>query len=192
MNTKTTCLFGGALIGAGLCSNANAADVNWSFGNGNARDLINDDFSTQGGPFSSWDANTGTGAHSIGGDFGFDMAADASSTPTTYAYAYTFGYFTVDADTTLTLDWDLGNGSINFSSLNHGDILLASNGESGTLDFTFIANRSYYFFGTMTDHGGSASSVTMGQTINVVPLPPSALAGLGMLAGLGAYRRSRK
>lgn len=50
--------------------------------------------------------------------------------------------------------------------------------------------HSVLFIGVANQIG--FDDVTFGSSVNVVPVPPAAIAGLGMLAGLGAYRRVRK
>ena len=196
MNTNVkTCLFGGALLGAGLCSSASAADVNWNSGFGYAHDRSIFAFSDDTGPYATWNADTGTGAHARAGRFGFDMAVDAINTPYSYAFASAFGSFSVATDTTLSLSWDLGNTYSYISVLDSSNahILSVLAGDSGSLEFTFLANESYSIAAVMRESLDGASSFSMSDNnVNVVPLPPAAFAGLGMLAGLGAYRRIRK
>jgi len=182
-NVKT-CLFGGALLGAGLCSPAAAGDVDWSFGFGFAYNIAN--FGSDIG-IGGWDADVGDGTHSIGGTFGLDIAANGATNG--YAYAFVDGYFTVATDTTLLLSWDI---EIGYADVNgFGFNFEAFDGDTGSLEVTFLQGVEYEVRALLYDFGGAPSSFTM-NTVTVVPLPPAAIGGLAMLAGLGAYRRVRR
>lgn len=169
MNVATKCLFGGAFIGAGLCSSATAGDVNWDFGIGRARDLINYSYDSHYGPNASWNADTGLGTYSHGCALGFGMAADARSSPNSYAYAYTYGMFKVDTDTTFLLSWDIEGGTFQVFG-NSGFILDERHDESGTLEFTFVANEEYYIFADLFSFSTAPSTISM-NAVNVLPCP---------------------
>jgi len=133
-------LFGGALIGAGLCSSAMGADVDWNFGSGAASNsTVNiSDFLSGGG----WSADAGSGTHSIAGTFGLDVAAYGASNGLATGYGY--GSFSVATDTTLLLGWDIAGGYAEII----GPTVLNSfrsngGGDSGSLEFTIIHGVSY-------------------------------------------------
>jgi len=179
------CLFGGALLGAGLCSSASAGEVTWTFGAGQAKNLTHTESDAFAG--DGWAADAGYGTHSIANTFGLDMVANGA--PTGYAYASAFGHFTVTTDTTLLVDWDIGIGHAYLAG--GGFFFQAVSGDSGSMEITLIQGVTYIADVSLTEFGGAPSFFSM-NTITVVPLPPAALGGLAMLAGLGAYRRVRR
>lgn len=86
------------------------------------------------------------------------------------------------------------------SPLGNGDFLELSGKSDGSDAFRFLAD-GHRVFGNMDEWVGRGwvmgpNSTGAGFddllfTAQIVPLPPAALAGLGMLAGIGAYRRWR-
>ena len=140
MNTVTKCLFGGALLGAGLCSTAAAGTVDWNINS----HLDAFAHTTTGGtqyaaPMgSSWDLTSygfpDHAAYNSAGTFGLDMGAFANSGS---AIAETVATFTVSENMLMTLDWILGTGDTliiddSYASINI--ISFAGTLESGTID----------------------------------------------------------
>jgi hypothetical protein len=194
MNTITKCLFGGALIGAGLCSSATGAAVDWVSGYGYVDAIdgsISSDYDSLSG--TGWDAMGAYGtasAHSSADTFGIDMAADSGNGS---ADAGAVGSFTVATDTTMLLSWDVSFAHIIFNDVSTGPVLnLNPSDEAGSIEFTFLSGTTYTVEVTLFSFGSGPPSTFTMNTVNVVPLPPAAFGGLAMLAGLGAYRRIRR
>jgi hypothetical protein len=194
MMAATKCLFGGALLGAGLCSSATGATVDWigGFGSAVASDGgIGNDFDSLSG--TGWDAMAAYGtasARASADTFGIDMAADGG---TGTANATTFGSFTVVTDTTMLLSWDVDQLLLLFIDVSTGIVLdLNLFSEAGSVEFTFLTGTTYNVNVYISSFGSGPPSTFTMNTVNVVPLPPAAFGGLAMLAGLGAYRRVRR
>jgi len=121
------------------------------------------------------------------------MGASANSGT---AIVETLASFTVSENMLMTLDWNLGTDdtlTIVDSYTNAYLVDIFASTDSDTVDHLFIANRTYFVFINLTRIGNGSSSFHLFEnTVVAVPLPPAAFAGLGMLAGLGAYRRVRR
>jgi len=108
-------------------------------------------------------------------------------------------------------DYDVYDVTVNVGGLNlaAGDYFLSTARDNnqnqaywattGGVDGDFGAmTNTLGAFGQTSDISGTAQTnndyafTLDGNSITVVPLPPAALGGLAMLAGLGAYRRIRK
>ncbi len=204
MNTKLKkCLFGGALIGAGLCSSA-AADFTW-IGAGNSFHAENLGAYNHFSPVGGWDESSSTGtsySSTVGTELGLSMLAYAGSTDIAFVAMSFMKAFTVTEDMTVTIEWDFRNDQLDGISdsffdvyldgtnIFHAALTVAAMG-SETLDL--YAGITYDWRGLTMAGASGLTSVSMHETtVNVVPLPPAAFAGLGMLAGLGAYRRVRR
>jgi len=212
MKTLTKGLFGGALISAGLCSIA-AADIvgtpefSW----------INTAQTGAFAPFGTWDTHAGNGnfdvsdssfagfAQSMADQSGISLEARSDLTSditfrggsSDVATAFINTQFFVSEGTTVTVSWDFREMAGSFFSLSGTNGSFDTTGPSGSVQLNLVAGSNYNLSAQVTDTGSmfdtfsaDASYVTM--TINVVPLPTAAFAGLGMLAGLGAFRRIRK
>jgi len=209
MKTKVKqCLFGGALLGAGLCSNATAGDFQWGPANFS---LVYTNpgpyhhFNTYGG----WDEiETGSGqtATSTGNDFGLAMSAYTSyGYGSGFALAYHLDLeFTVTANMTANLNWDITNDNYNGGyGYSYADIfdssyssIFSMNGTTptGNMDIQLLVGQTYHFWGQIISGPGAQglSFFNMSSGVAVVPLPPAAFGGLAMLGGLCAYRRVRR
>jgi hypothetical protein len=154
---------------------AASTDVDWAIysrtgtlvasleSSGSATGLTGSNFVSTGSLFDVYDVTVSVGALSLAaGDY--YLATQRANTD-----AYAFWAFTgaVDGDTSA-----IGNASTAF--LQAGDLaatnILPGFG-FGDVDYAFTIN---------------------GNTVTVVPIPPAAFAGLGLLGCMGAYRRIRK
>ena len=202
---KTKCLFGGALLGAGLCagtdSSALAGEFVWgSHGFISVSAYLGGTASDSGGDFAlSIAASYGDTAASARGDSaGFSFLASANDVNYSGGYAWTTGYhtFSVTTDLTVHFEWDVTTDGYGFSAglvrdLSTGDNLFDfAFGDTGDLTVTLLAGRTYYLQQYIGSGPGALVESSFSATI--VPLPPSAFAGLVMLAGLGAYKRIRR
>jgi len=214
MNTVTKCLFGGALIGAGLCSSAAAGDIQWGSSIASNNKLrttsgLPSDFAISGNWNESVTGPLNQNASSIGTDMGISMLAYSDATLNGSGYAYARHYsgvldFTVSQDMMVYFDWDVSNDNFNLSYLAitdttpSGSLFFMNSSlalETGTASAMAYAGETYFLSGWIIAGGGLTGSSYFnmtGSTITVVPLPPAALAGLGLLAGMGAYRRIRR
>jgi hypothetical protein len=200
----TRCLFGGALVGAGVCSTA-SADFVWGSSVVSRANSISTQpsvFSTAGG----WDDSTSFGTsytETVGNAFGMSMLVFNGNTAASRIQAYRTA-FSVTVDTAVTIEWDftasvansyttayilLIDASTNitfFERANGGPIPTV-----GSAVITLLASESYLMRGYAGANNG-LTSISMSSNISVVPLPPGSLAGLGVLVGLCAYRRVRR
>jgi hypothetical protein len=211
MNTVTKCLFGGALLGAGVSSSALAGEFQWLGGDAEAyapgapsvTSLINP---------SGFDVNIFTpfgSAGATGDSDGLSMFAES------YSYAYTlggfpksaanvFGHFFVTEDMMVTIEWDFSGEVSSYGGFPPMESFLdingfSASGESGSIQMQLFAfqfnsidaqiRSAPSLFGPLD---GNLSSVSIYETPAIVPLPPAAFAGLGMLLGLGVYKRIRQ
>jgi len=197
MNTMKKCLFGGALVGAGLCSTAVAGHLEWTGG-----------FATVSGDSGPVGAITSgpSWAATSPGFFDFGTASGDTSGAYMAVYSGYFGFnassvldsttFTVNTTTTFTFEWAAsGFGFLSVDIVGAGiinpDLNFVSG--SGMFDLTFLATETYTIDANLFAGGNSLATFRMTENaMAAVPLPPAAFAGLGMLAGLGAYRRIRK
>ena len=214
MNKVTQSLFGGVLIGASLCSSASAdmvgpAEINW----------VHTAQAAAVAPFGMYNTFTGPGNFNVSDSspVGFalaiadesalrmeaqsDLVSGASSRGGSpdIATATISSIFTVNQGTTVTVSWNFRELAGSYFSLSGSNGSFDAMGPSGSVQLNLIGDSVYNLFAQVTDTGSMYSSFTgdgsfISMTVNptVVPLPPAAFAGLGMLAGLGAYRRIRK
>ena len=212
MNTMKKCLFGGALVGAGLCSTAVAGEFQWGSSN-SYNSLINllpggySFFATAAGGWNEGISNSPSYASTVGGDLGIDILAYSgiAQGPIGNAYVFHTGLdFTVSDNMMATINWDVSNDSYNSGSgvsyafiTDSGGTIFSMDGSSatGTTSLTLLSTETYtlkvFILSGPGISGLSFFNMTE-NTVSVVPLPPAAFAGLGMLAGLGAYRRIRR
>lgn len=217
MNTVTKCLFGGALLGAGVSSSALAGNFIWTGGFAYASATLG---STDFAPImpDGFAANSVSlfGSASVhGGASGLSMLTYSSYSPYGSApeggpsggpgsLAQLNGQFFVTETMTVTIEWDF-SGEVSpyggyppmASSLFIGGF--GASGLSGSTEIVMFAGHLQFIdalivsssplFGTLN---GNLSSISIYETPAIVPLPPAAFAGLGMLAGLGAYKRLRR
>jgi hypothetical protein len=205
MKTKTNCLFGGALLGAGLCagagSSALAGDFVWGSASLTAYAYQVSDYATTGGnvSVSVVDVN-GASADATFNASGFSMMAVGS--PYSYAGALlTTGLaFTVSEDITVLFEWDMTGNNSSFGdggslsafdsgSMSNVSLFSFSGIDVGSSTITLLAGTQYTLTGYVVSEAGQGAS---SFSVSVVPLPPAAFAGLGMLAGMGAYKRVRR
>lgn len=197
MNKK--CLFGGALVAAGL---ANAANAQLSFSS---------TFSIQAGAYAYgggtgpvFDTFTGPGFWSvIADDQGLGVATTSSNANQVLfnAYAASGGgsyvtnfapgsYFTVGSDVVASAAWDFtndsGSGEFTIDNVTDGvNLLSAGPGSSGSIPITLEAGKTY----TMTFGIFQIDGTGNGGGSLIIPAPSSvALLALG---GLFATRRRR-
>lgn len=203
-NLVTNCLFGGALVGAGLCSTASADFVWGSSVVARASSISSSPsaFSTTGG----WDHSTSFGTsytETVGNAFGMSMLTFNGDTSYSRIQAV-YTIFSVTADTIVTIDWNFTASVANGYATAYIILIDAStnitfferaNGSPiptvGSAAVTLLASESYLMRGYAGAINGF-TTVSMSSNTAVVPLPPGALAGLGLLAGLCAYRRVRR
>jgi len=212
MNTMKKCLFGGALVGAGLCSTAVAGEFQWGSSN-SYNSLINllpggySFFATAAGGWNEGISNSPSYASTVGGDLGIDILAYSgiAQGPIGNAYVFHTGLdFTVSDNMMATINWDVSNDSYNSGSgvsyafiTDSGGTIFSMDGSSatGTTSLTLLSTETYtlkvFILSGPGISGLSFFNMTE-NTVAAVPLPPAAFAGLGMLAGLGAYRRIRR
>jgi hypothetical protein len=213
MNTVQKCLFGGALIGAGLTSSAIAGTIGF------------DGTLFQSDSYLSYDF--GYFAYSVGtttiDTFAFSVLSDGNVVFDMLSY----GIFSDFIDPMIFVFANDGNplGYANyvaynddFSGMDTNGSLPGPNSRDSFLDIFLtageytIAVATYLTFvsdveggetpsgvvfnngGSIPDHGRYHLDIIgdVESSMAVVPLPPAAFAGLGMLAGLGAYRRMRR
>jgi len=206
------CLFGGALVGAGLCSTAVAGEFQWGSSN-SYNSLINllpggySFFATAAGGWNEGISNSPSYASTVGGDLGIDILAYSgiAQGPIGNAYVFHTGLdFTVSDNMMATINWDVSNDSYNSGSgvsyafiTDSGGTIFSMDGSSatGTTSLTLLSTETYtlkvFILSGPGISGLSFFNMTE-NTVAAVPLPPAAFAGLGMLAGLGAYRRIRR
>ena len=206
---KTKCLFGGALLGAGVCAGAgsSAHAGNFVWGSGFAYGYLAytnlADQSTIGGDFGLTVTDAYGGSASAAFDaHGFSVSATAGNYSVyTFATMNTEAFFTVDENMAVRFDWDLSANSpytsqndnflqvFNSTTMSFENIFSFSLPDSGSFSLTLEAGNQYYIKSYISStFDGQSSSFS----VSVVPLPPAAFAGLGMLAGLGAYKRIRR
>ena len=220
---KTKCLFGGALLSAGVCAGAGSTALagEFQFGNSTLYANINSfsfAYTTMSGNGTSTitDTYTGTSAYATAS---FSDSSFSFFLQTAYSADDVFGNdgtvsasigasFTVLQDVTVRLDPGATSSSFELFSRDSSGYGYGYNYPMGTrtyygsdtLDIFLTANTTYTLFATgigywdswfagQTRRGGEAFSMTI---VSAVPLPPAAFAGLGMLAGLGAYKRIRR
>lgn len=209
MNTVKKCLFGGALMGAGLCSSANAGGVEGVF----AWDV---DFAFAATPFGAYNYTYGNGiidvaseslfgyAHAQADQSGLTLFADSFDGDLTgtearigfVSQAFINASFNVSQSMSVTMTWDFsadisGYSYLSFDSVPYGAV--------GSIQLDLVAFESHLITAKMSSQlpagpgfSATASTFTISNTVNVVPLPPAAFGGLAMLAGLGAYRCVRR
>lgn len=194
---KTKCLFGGALLGAGLCGGGSPAlagnfDLVSSYGFAMAFiEYSNQSNDFDGGDFAlSVASSGGTTASAYGDSYGFSFFASGGN-----AYARTLTQFSVSSDLMVLFQWDVISDTRGLSygkivDLSTGSSVFEFDGGSGDTTVTLLTGRTYSFRSSVV--AGSGSTADSSFNVSVVPLPPAAFAGLGMLAGMGAYKRIRR
>ena len=193
---KTKCLFGGALLGAGLCGGGSPAlagnfDLVSSYGNARAFISFSDQSNDFGGDFAlSVASSGGTTASAYGDSDGFSFFASGGN-----AYARTLTQFSVSSDLMVLFQWDVISDTAGLSygkivDLSTSSSIFEFDGGSGDTTVTLLTGRTYRFTSLVV--AGSGSTADSSFNVSVVPLPPAAFAGLGMLAGMGAYKRIRR
>lgn len=212
MKTKTNCLFGGALLGAGLCAGAGSSALAGDFAWGPAYLFSYTNFGadaayTTGGDVSVSVADMhGGSADATFNASGFSMMAVAPNTGNynfAAAYLVTSLGFTVTSDMTVLFEWDMtGNTANNGSggslsaydsgSMSNVSLFSFSGLDVGSSTITLLAGTQYTLTGDVAAELGAGASSFSVSSVSVVPLPPAAFAGLGMLAGMGAYKRVRR
>jgi len=205
MNTTVTkCLFGGAFIVAGLCTSA-SADFVWGLSVVSRANSISTQpsvFSTTGG----WDDSTSFGTsytETVVNALGMSMLVFNGNTVASRIQAYRTA-FSVTEDTVVTIEWDFTASVANNYTSSYTLLIDASTNTTffervnggpiptvGSAVITLLASESYLMRGYAGATNG-LTSISMSSNISVVPLPPGALTGLGLLAGLCAYRRVRR
>jgi hypothetical protein len=208
MNTFTKCLFGGALLGAGLTNPAVASTIGID-------GILFQSSSVSGYDFGSVAYSNGPTSIDT---FDFTVLNDGWVQLDILSY----DIFTNFIDSELFLFTKNGNSleSGNLITFNSASSGFDLNGSSSSLDSfinIFLTTGEYTVAvasfstqiaeiaggvssnGRVYDGGGNGLPTQgqyhldiTGNVVTVVPLPPAALAGLGLLAGMGAYRRIRK
>lgn len=202
MKTVKNCLFGGALVGAGLCSQAQAAaEFNWLSSSDNFTHLSGNmmQYFNTGSGWSEYSSDGASYSSMTGTDFALSMATNSDGA-NDFARADHFNgvYFEVTEDTAVDFEWDFsGSNSSSYFALIGPVVGLNNDGGavSGSFSLDLIAGDVYWIQASVFSRDGNGLSffnMTVDNSVSVVPLPPAAIAGLGMLAGLGAYRRVRR
>jgi len=215
MKTVTKCLFGGALIGAGVCSSATAGELlpgfNWDAGSFSSAQafLGTPDFGHSTGNFSRSSISP-FGSASVSADqSGITLFADSTAfddfarSGGDVSEAHVDAYFFVSESMWITIDWDFRGeissyGPMPDTFLQIDGISIGVEGAYGSTQMFLEVDEEYRLIANMRDAAGfntlsgSASTFTIGTSVASVPLPPAAFAGLGLLAGMGAYRRIRR
>jgi hypothetical protein len=192
-------------MGAGMCSNALANTVSFS------GDIVVSNIQVTAGSYIYGDTSIDT--------FCFSVATD--SVVTLDALSFGVGSTWIDPELFLFNDDGNPLGVANLIALNDDWFGADGNGSTSILDSlisVFLTAGNYKFavgaYNTTTSEVASGvSPYGFGYVVNsiglnsgayrvdvtgdgigvsVVPLPPAAFAGLGLLAGMGAYRRIRK
>ena len=160
-----------------------------------------------------WDTHSGAGdftvsnssyfgfAHAIADSSGVSLVAQAEFLDSfnarggnsNIAAAFVDSQFSLSQNASVTISW-------NFRDTVGSNLTIAgfsAMGSSDSIDLNLLENVTYDIIAQVSSIdsillplSGNETYITM--TVNVVPLPTAAFAGLGMLAGLGAIRRSRK
>lgn len=197
MKRRTVCLFGGALIAAGIAGQASAGTLGWNdtpvpvlqFGevylfDSNTKALHA--YQHPGGPYTTQllDSYATTEISAL------TIRAEAVAFGNTLAEARAHGFFTVDGACTLKVSWDLteaGAGQVRLNNVTDATIMMVGNqGTSGLRSFLLQPDEVYSasLFTGYARRGASAFAAME------VPAPSAGLfAGTSMV--IGAVRRRR-
>lgn len=185
------CLFGGALLAAGMTASA-SAQFNFSYSyvlvgayaygvSGPSYDQF-----VGAGFWSVAAAEPGALATSDGTATLFDVRARADAGSGAFSYDF-ISYFTVGSDTVATASWNLSNsGFYIIDNLTDGVNLLAQfSVSSGSAPIALEAGKQYSLAGGVFQTDGT------GEGFAQLLIPAPASASLLALAGLAATRRRR-
>lgn len=185
------CLFGGALLAAGMSASANA-QFSFSY----SYVLVGAYAYGVSGP--SYDQFVGAGFWSVaasepgalatsdGTATLFEVRARADQGSGAFSYDF-FSYFTVGSDTVATANWDLNNaGFFIIDDLTNGvNLLTQFSVSAGSAPIALEAGTQYRLAGGVFQFSGT------GEAFAQLVIPAPASAGLLALAGLAATRRRR-